>query len=508
MNKKSEEKIRLRFAPSPTGSFHIGSARTALFNYLYAQKKKGVLVLRIEDTDRERSKKIYEEDIMRSLSWLGMTWEEGVFEDEERGDYGPYRQSERGDIYKRYLMKMIEEERAYYCFCSKEELEKEREESEKNKIAHKYSGTCRNLPIKEQNKRIKDGERYVIRIRLPENEIIKFDDQIRGSVSFSSGELGGDFVIGKENFFPLYNFACVVDDYEMKITHVIRGEDHISNTPKQIAIQQALGIEIPEYAHLPLILGNDKSKLSKRHGSVSLFEYKEKGYLPEALINFISFLGWNPGGEREIYSKEEIIEKFSFSRCQKSGAVFNIDKLTSINGYYIRNMELEKLTEIVVPYLISEKLITKKGEGEYYAPQRDEDINFRKIKDIISLYQERIKLLSEVPLLTDYFFIKKLDYDPKLLLWKEASPEDTIRQLQNCISLVESIKRWDLETIKEGLIREADKNDNKGVFLWPARVALSGKKASAGPFEIIWVMGPEMTIERLRMAIESLKGIK
>ncbi len=511
MTKKREENnrnIRLRFAPSPTGSFHIGSARTALFNYLYAQKMRGVLILRIEDTDKERSGKIHEEDIMRSLLWLGITWEEGVFEDGERGDYGPYRQSERGDIYKRYVKKLIEDNKAYYCFCAKEKLDKERKESEKKKIAPKYSGACRNLPIKEQNKKIEKGEGHVIRLRLPENEIIKFDDQIRGNVSFSSKELGGDFVIAKENFYPLYNFACVIDDYEMKITHVMRGEDHISNTPKQIAIQKALNIKIPEYAHLPLILGTDKSKLSKRHGAVSLFEYREKGYLPEALINFISFLGWNPGGDREIYSKEEIIERFSLSRCQKSGAVFNIDKLTSINGYYIRNMELERLTRISIPYLISEKLIAEKGGDKYHLPKRNEEISIDEIKKIVSLYQERIKILSEVAVITDYFFVEKLDYEPDLFLWKDATFEDTIKQLENCIEVVKSIKKWELDTIKDYLVREASRNDNKGLFLWPVRVALSGKKASAGPFEIIWVMGREMAIKRLKTAIEVLKKVK
>ncbi len=517
--KKNNSPIRVRFAPSPTGYFHIGSARTALFNFLFAQNKKGSFILRIEDTDKQRSEKKHEEDIMRSLKWLGLDWDEGVKEEGEKGNLGPYRQSERSEIYKKYILKLIEEEKAYYCFCQKEDLEENRKKQREKKEAPRYEGVCSSFSKNEVDKFIKEGKDFVIRIRVPEDKKIEFTDKIRKKVSFNTRDIGGDFVIAKSDLTPLYNFACAVDDHEMKITHVIRGEDHISNTPRQIIIQEALGFKIPDFAHLPLILGSDKSKLSKRHGTVSMYEYKEKGYLPEALVNFIALLGWGPGSDEEFFSIDEIIDKFSLEDCQKSGAVFNVDKLNYINGYYIRNKKIEDLVKICIPYLIEAGLIEVKFKEEqyppayggiepmeyYYVPLKDEEFTLDKIKEIISLYQERMKTLQEVGELTDYFFKKDLDYDESLLIWKNASKDEIVNSLDKSIKILSNIKNWNREVVQEKLLEGANEEENRGIFLWPLRVSLSGKKASASPFDIAYVLGMKESIYRLQRAKEKLK---
>jgi glutamyl-tRNA synthetase len=346
--------IRVRIAPSPTGPLHLGTARTALFNFLFARKYQGSFILRMEDTDPERSKPEFEKDIMDSLKWLGIEWDEGP---DVGGDFGPYRQSQRKEIYKKYLEKLLAEEKAYYCFCTKEELEAERQYQLSIGQAPRYSGKCANLKREEVEKYQREGKPSVIRFKSPIKKI-EFEDLIRGKIEFDSS-LIGDFVIAKNLYSPLYNFACVIDDFEMKISHVIRGEDHLSNTPKQILIQQALEFPTPKYAHLPLILGPDRSKLSKRHGVVSISEYKKEGFLPEALVNFIAFLGWHPGTERYIYSMAALIKDFSLEKIQKGGAIFNLRRLEFLNGFYIRQKSVEKLTELCLPYLIESGLIEK-----------------------------------------------------------------------------------------------------------------------------------------------------
>src|SRR6056297_727992 len=400
MSNKKNKPVRVRLDPSPTGSLHVGTARAALFNYLFANQKKGKFILRIEDTDKERSKKEYEKQIIEGLKWLGINWDEGP---ETKGEFGPYRQSDRKNRYKKYLKKLLDEEEAYHCFCSEEELEQMRQKQKQNGEPPRYTGKCRDLSESEVKKRLEAGESSVIRFKTKNYEV-KFEDIIRGEVSFD-GKLMGDFVIAKDLDSPLYNFAVVVDDYEMKISHVIRGEDHLSNTPKQIFIYKALGIPIPKFAHLPLILGEDESKLSKRHGAVSIEEFKEKGYLPEALINFMALLGWNSGTEKEIYSMEELIENFSLERVQKSGSIFNKDKLTYINGVHIRNKSLDEITNLCLPYL-KEEFLEEIEEDKYNIKELDQEIELETIKKIISLYHERLKLLSEITELVDFFFKK------------------------------------------------------------------------------------------------------
>jgi len=346
--------IRTRFAPSPTGFLHIGSARTCLFNFLFTRKHQGRLILRIEDTDKERSKPEYEKDIIDSLKWLGIEWDEGP---DVGGNYGPYRQSERSAIYARYLQKLLNEEKAYHCFCSKEDLEARKQYLMSIGQPPIYDGKCARLSKKEVKKYLAEGKKSILRFRTPAKKIV-FEDLIRGKIEFDTSVIG-DFSIAKDLNSPVYNLACVIDDFEMKISHVIRGEDHISNTPKQILLQEALGLPTPQYAHLPIILGTNRAKLSKRHGAMSVSDYKKMGYLPEAIVNFLAFLGWNPGTEREIYSMASLIKEFSLERVKKGGAIFNIKRLDFLNGFYIRQKPLDKLTNECLPYLIKAGFIKK-----------------------------------------------------------------------------------------------------------------------------------------------------
>ncbi|KPJ56721.1 hypothetical protein AMJ49_04150 [Parcubacteria bacterium DG_74_2] len=507
--KQLVKKVRGRFAPAPTGLFHIGTARTALFNYLFAKKNQGKFILRIEDTDKERSKSEFEKDIIENLKWLGIEWDEG-----------PYKQSERLDVYKKYIKKLLEEDKAYYCFCSKEELEAQKQEQLSRGELAKYNGRCRNLSKKQVEKNLKEKKPFVLRFKTPRQKII-FQDLIRGPIE-SDSSLIGDIVVAKDLSTPLYNLAVVIDDFEMKITHVIRGEDHISNTPKQILLQKALGLPKLEYAHLPLILGQDRTKLSKRHGAMAVSEYKKQGYLAEALVNFMALLGWNPGTEREIFSIASLIKEFSLDRVQKGGAVFNIKRLDWLNGFYIRQKSLEKLTELCIPYLIEAKLLALAGgqkeiikgwhkfsfeATEYKILETKEIVNFDELQKIISVYQERLNKLSEIPELTDFFFKDKLEYNKELLRWKEMNDDEIKNSLENLEKIITEIKPDDFnkENLEKILMPEAEKVGDRGKLLWPLRVALSGKKASATPFEIAEILGKEKILNRLNQAKEFLK---
>ena len=521
-NNNKFEKIRVRYAPSPTGLLHIGNARACLFNYLFAQKNQGSFVIRIEDTDAKRSKPFYEQDIIESLAWLGIKWNEGPCPDpanqeEDIGNYGPYRQSKRSEIYQKYIEKLLEEDKAYHCFCPPEEIEAMRQYQISRGEPFKYNGKCRELSKVQVEQYIKEGRPSVIRFKTP-FEKIAFNDLIRGKIEFDAS-LIGDFVIAKSIKNPLYNLAAVIDDYEMEITHIIRGEDHISNTPKQILLQKALGLPGLQYAHLSLILGSDRSKLSKRHGAAALSEYRKIGYLPEALVNFIAFLGWNPGTEREIFSMASLIKEFSLEKCQKAGAVFNVKRLDFLNGFYIRQKSLDKLTELCLPYLIEKELISPYFESQEIAPEltgqlgrevvqkytikeTKKDISFDELKKIIGLHQERLKILSEISDLIDFFFKDKLDYPKELLKWKEMTEKEIKAILDNLNKILSKIKEenWTKENLEKILLEEADKSKNRGELLWPLRVALTGKKASAPPFDIAGVLGKKNTLKRIAEA--------
>ncbi|MFH1714280.1 MAG: glutamate--tRNA ligase, partial [Candidatus Nealsonbacteria bacterium] len=457
-----------------TGFLHVGTARAALFNYLFAKNNNGKFILRIEDTDTERSRPEFEKDIIESLKWLNINWDEG-----------PYKQSERIPIYTQYLDKLLKENKAYYCFCSEEELEAIRQDQMSRGLAPIYNGKCRDLPETEVKKRLTEGQPAIIRFKT-HGEKISFIDLIRGKIEFDTS-LIGDFAIAKDLAAPLYNFSVVVDDFEMKISHVIRGEDHIPNTPKQILIQEALGFPQPKYAHLPLILGPDKSKLSKRHAAVSVANYREAGYLPETLINFMAFLGWNPGTDKEIYSLDLLTQEFALDKVQKAGAIFNIKRLDYLNGFYIRQKPLDELTELCRPYL----------------PETDTIF----LKKIVGLHQERLKKLSDIKEFTDFFFKDKLDYDKELLRWKEADDEKMAASLDKLKKLLSEIseRNWAKENLEKVLMAEAEKIGNRGLVLWPLRVALTGKKYSAGPIEIAEILGKEKTLMRLEEARTLIK---
>ena len=509
--------VRTRFAPSPTGMLHIGSARTCLFNYLFTKRHQGRLVLRIEDTDSERSRIEYEEDIIEHLRWLGIEWEEGPY---VGGNYGPYKQSQRGEIYAKHIKKLLDEGKAYHCFCSPEELEARKQYL--ISIGHPpiYKGECAELSKEEVEKKLNEGKPSVIRFKTPSKKVI-FEDMVRGKVEFDTS-LIGDFVIAKDFTTPLYNLACAIDDFEMKISHVIRGEDHISNTPKQILIQEALDFPHPTYGHLPLILGPNRSKLSKRHGAVSVAEYKEKGYLPETLVNFIAFLGWNPGTEREIYSISSLVKNFSVDRIQKGGAVFNPKRLDWLNGFYIRQKSLEKLTELCLPYLIGEGLIEPIFKSRQYPPayggqeiiqtykisETGRELSFSDLKKIVAIYQGRLKKISEISDLIDFFFKKTLKYEKNLLRWKEMNDKEIHNSLDKLEKVLSKTKKgkWTKENLYKLLTPLAETFEDRGYLLWPFRVALTGKKYSADPFEIAEILGRQMTLQRIKDSKKILKS--
>ncbi|HXF44312.1 MAG TPA: glutamate--tRNA ligase [Candidatus Paceibacterota bacterium] len=460
--------IRVRFAPSPTGPLHLGNARAALFNWLFAKHEGGKFLLRIEDTDKERSKKEFEKDILEGLEWL-----------ELKPDEKPIRQSERLEIYAENLQKLLDEKKAYWCFCSHEELEAERQMQLSQGIAPKYGGRCRHLPPEKAALRVENGEKAVIRIRMPEKKI-SFTDVVKGRIEFDM-TLVGDVVIAKGLREPLYNFAAAVDDVLTNISHVIRGEDHIANTPKQIVIQEALGFEGPHFAHLPLILDTGRKKLSKRKLETSLNDYRKEGYLSEAMLNFLVLLGWHPQEDREVVSREEMVEEFTLERVQKGGAVFNEEKLNWLNAHYIKAMKTEELLERAKPFIPktwfkNEKLLLAVLETE----------------------KERAKNLKDFKNLADFFF-ELPEYDAKFLIWKETPPERILANLKTVRELVND------NSYPASEIMALAEREGRGEVLWPLRVALSGREASPGPLEILKILGRTETVKRLDKAIKKLE---
>lgn len=339
--------VRVRFAPSPTGPLHIGGARSALFNWLFARRYGGTLIVRIEDTDLERSSRQSEENILAALRWLGLDWDEGI---KVGGPNGPYRQTERLGLYRQYADFLLQNRFAYRCYCTEEELAAEREALLERGEMPRYLGRCRSLTPEDCARMEAEGRKPVVRFRVPEDKVIQVKDLVRGDVSFECSDIG-DFIIVKSDGIPTYNYAVVVDDHTMAVSHVIRAEEHLPNTPRQILLYEALGWKTPEFAHVSLILGKDRSKMSKRHGATAIEQYQEKGYLPEALVNFLALLGWSPGGEEEVFSLDELKQQFSLERVAKSPAVFDLDKLNWLNGHYIRQAPLEQITDLAMPFL-------------------------------------------------------------------------------------------------------------------------------------------------------------
>lgn len=482
--------IRTRFAPSPTGMVHVGNLRTALFSYLYAKRMGGIFMLRIEDTDRERLVEGAVENLLSTLAWTGILPDEGVVGSQNgksvvKGAESSYIQSERLDIYKKYIQILLDNGHAYYAFDTKQELDEMRKRQELNKQATRYErATMKNqftLGEVETKRLIDAGTPYVIRMKVPEDGTTSFNDLIRGEIRIENREVD-DQVLMKADGFPTYHFAVVVDDHIMEITHVIRGEDWISSTPKHILLYQMFGWEIPEHAHLPLLINEQKQKLSKRHGDVSVEDFRKKGYLPEALVNFIALLGWNPGTEQELFSLDELARDFDLGRVSKSGAVFNREKLNWYNQQYIRALSLDELAELVAPYF---------EEAGY-------DVNDREwLKRAVALEQERAATLSEIPSALGFLF-ELPKYDPQLLVWKKSTLEDAMEKLKLLVEFLRTVEDWETASLEVSVMNWIkEKGFGTGDVLWPMRVAMSGQKNSPGPFEIAGVLGKEETLRRV-----------
>lgn len=486
MTEKTEKQpIRVRIAPSPTGHLHLGTVRTALYNYLFAKKEGGAFIVRTEDTDPGRSLAIYEDEILSGLKSLGFVWDEGP---DIGGPYGPYRQTERVEIYKKYLEKLLEEKKAYHCFCSKDDLASQRDAMLAQGIAPKYNGTCKSLSTEEVARRIKEGAHSVIRLAVPLDVDVVFHDMIRGSISINTNTIG-DFVIARDVQSPLYNFAVVVDDYEMRISHVIRGEEHTTNTPKQILIQRVLGIPEVEYAHLPLILNADRKKLSKRSLETSFVEYLNDGYLPEALLNFLVLLGWAPDDNTELMTISDMIERFSIKRVQKAGAIFNMDKLDWFNTQYIKELPLANLIEKLKRF-VPEEWVSQTHLMEH----------------AVQLERERIKKLSDFKNLAHFFFALE-EYDPSLLMWQKTPLATSSVHLSHVRELLSNESDIDFTAVhlEEILMPFAEKT-GKGEVLWPLRVALCGERNSPGPFDILEALGKGESLRRIDIAIAKIAG--
>ncbi len=490
-----DKKIRVRFAPSPTGYLHIGGARTALFNWLYARHYKGTFVLRIEDTDQVRSTEEAVNVILEGMKWLGLDWDEGPG---KKGEYGPYYQMQRLHFYREYTEKLLKNNKAYRCYCTKEELAESREKQVREGKNPKYDRHCLDLSEGERKKYEAEGRKPVIRLKIPVKKIV-FDDLLRGEVAFD-GELLSDFVIMKSDGIPTYNYAVVIDDALMKITNVMRGDDHISNTPKQILIYKALGFTIPKFAHIPMIMGQDHTRLSKRHGATSVLEYKKMGYIPEALVNYIAHLGWSSGDEREIFSKDELIKEFSLDKISKHAAVFSMDKLDWFNGEYLKNVSIDSLTKMLLPFLKEANYI-KKEEGLSL-------VKNEYIKEVIKLMLGRFRNFSQFIDYADYFFVDKINIEPQAFQ-SVLNKEGVSGILQTLKENLSALECWDEESIENAVREVASSLQIKGgQTIHPTRVALSGKKVGPGLFELMVVLGRDKTVKRLKEAIEKIEEVK
>jgi len=467
------DKIRVRFAPSPTGHLHIGGARTALFNWLYARHSSGTFILRIEDTDTTRSTDEYIEAIIEGMKWLGFDWDEG-----------PFRQTVRFDIYRNYADQLVKEGRAYYCYCSPEELEARRKESMAQGRALKYNGKCRDL------KEPVPGIKPVVRFRMPVEGQTIVDDLIKGMVSFENEQLD-DLIILRSDGTPTYNLTVVVDDVDMKITHVIRGDDHLNNTPKQIQLYNAFGYPVPRFAHLPMILGADKARLSKRHGATSVMAYYDMGYLPEALVNYLVRLGWSYG-DQEVFTRDELVKYFSFENVGKAAAVFNPEKLLWLNSQYIINSTPERLAELVMPFLEKSGVI-EKGQA----------MDMAWLSKAIVTLRERSKTMVELANSLRYYIAEEVEFNEKAKeKFLNEKSRDLLAALKEALAAVPEFSHHDLEQVFKSVV------EKHGVKLkdlaQPVRVAMTGGTESPGIFEVLEVLGKEKTIRRLERAIRAI----
>lgn len=491
--------IRTRTAPSPTGFIHIGNLRTALYAYLFAKQHNGKFILRLEDTDIARYIEGATEAIYSALRWAGLYYDEGP---DIGGPYAPYIQSQRLETYKKYAYELVEKNYAYHCFCDKDTLEKIRQDQTAKKQAPKYDRRCLALTAQDVAVRQRQNLPYVIRMKIPENRVLKFNDIVRGELVFNTNEID-DQVLLKSDGYPTYFLAVTIDDYLTKITHVTRTEEWISSFPKLILLYEYFGWKIPQFAHLPLLLNPDKTKMSKRKGDVAVGDYIKKGYLPQAMINYLVFLGWNPGTEKEIYLEEKITDEkeslqkllknimqdFDLYKTHKAGAIFNIEKLNWYNQFYIKQLSEELMLEKCLPYL----------------PEDKNDFSNAQIIKMLNLEKERAKTLSEIGDGIKFFF-ELPQYGASLLNWKNTPTGKIKNSLEILCDIVEKIPEdsFSKEKLRETIMPEAEKFGNKGIMLWPFRVALSGQKASPGPFEIAEILSKKETLKRLHEAISMI----
>lgn len=486
--------VRVRFAPSPTGHLHVGGARTALFNWLFARHHGGVFILRIEDTDLERNRPEAIEGILDSLRWLGLDWDEGP---EKGGPYGPYFQSQRLAIYREYAQKLVDAGRAYPCFCTPEEVEQRREAMRAAGLPPRYDRRCAAIPKEEAQARIAAGAPHVIRFLAHQEGELVVDDMIRGLVRFER-QVVDDFVLIKSDGYPTYNFAAVVDDSLMKISHVIRGEEHLSNTPRQIQVYEALGLPLPRFAHLPIILGTDRSKLSKRHGATWVGEFREQGYLPEAMVNYLALLGWAYDDRHELFTREELIEKFDVAKISRSPAIFDRQKLDWMNGVYIRKCDIGRLTDLAVERLQAAGVL----------PAGDPGVPRDKLEAVVALLQTRVQSLADFPGMAAYFFPGEIPYGEKAVA-EYLHRDYAAHLLEQAIAALEALpeEQWTeegLEPVLQGL-RERFDLKLKDV-IQPIRVALTGATFSPGIYDVLVLMGKDLTLKRLRDGLRLSQG--
>ena len=483
--------VRVRFAPSPTGYLHIGGLRTALFNYLYARHTGGKMILRIEDTDRTRFVEGALENLLKALKWSGVEIDEGVMLDEnghvtEKGDFGPYIQSERVEkgIYNKYIDQLIEEGKAYYCFCSQERVDKVRDQMKADGLTPKYDGLCRSIPLEEAKQRVANGEEYTVRLKLPKDYDISFNDRIKGKITFNTDDQD-DQVLIKRDGYPTYHFAVVVDDHLMGITHVVRGDEWISSTPKHVYLYEAFGWDAPEYIHLPTVLNKDHKKYSKRNGDGMVEDFIEEGYTPEGLINFLSLLGWSPDSEEEIFSMEELAKQFDFDRVNKTGAVFDKKKLDWVNGHYVRELSPEILAEYIKPYMIKAGLI-------------DESYDHDKLVLLAETWQSAIDKFSDAPELAKNYYIKsdEIEYDDDA---KEAvSTEDAKTLFDAFLKHLDEVDEIDADFAKSVMKTIQKETGIKGKNLWfPVRAAVTGSVHGPDLSNAFLIMGKDLVKDRL-----------
>lgn len=482
-----EKKLKVRFAPSPTGPFHIGGARSALFNWLVARHADGTFLVRIEDTDLKRSTKESEENIKDSLKWLGMNWDEGI---DVGGPHGPYRQTERLDLYKKEVQRLLDEGKAYYCYCSAEELEKSRKAQLDAGKTPIYDEHCRHLTEEEKARYEAEGRKPVVRLKVRKDGVFAFDDMVRGHVEFQAAGVG-DFIIMKSDGIPVYNFAVVIDDAFMEVTHVIRAEEHLSNTPRQLAIYEALGYKPPKFGHISLILGEDHKKMSKRHGATSVTEYRNMGYLPEAVVNYLALLGWTPKGEQEIFTEEELIKQFSMKRVSSNDAVFDINKLNWINFQYMKKLDADQLYDLIFPFLV------KAGYAEESVTEEKKDW----LKKVIWFMKDHIYFAGQAADELRFFFedMPALTDEAILSIMKA---ETSGKFLKAFIEDLKALETFDQAEIKKCFNACMKAQGIKGKAAYePTRIALTGATQGPGMFEMMELFGREKTMDRLEAAL-------